>query len=462
MENDTGRPGEGAGFIEEEKTAAEAEPDVKNCEDSAKQESEGAAESESEDAAEVKNKDAVEAKSKDAAEAEKESIPQENSADETEKAEEEPRIISEPDKNGVRYYFINKKGKSRGTGSRANSVGGNGGGKNHLRNSLLILLGIFCVVIAIGVSCSHLEKSITDSIWGGDVQEETAAPDYPYIAILNVSGTIQESNSDYLGNASGYQHQWTLDKIDQLIADDNNYGLVFFVDSPGGGVYESDELYFKIKEYQEETERPVYSAMGSMAASGGYYISAPCDKIIANRNCWTGSIGVTIGTIYDISGLLEKYGIKTKTITSGENKAMGSSVEPMTAEQEAIFRSLVDEAYEQFVGIVAEGRGMSADEVKKIADGRIYTAKQALDIGLIDGIGTLDEACGDMVETYELWNCDIVTLEPGYSSGIFDTIFSKLGAIGAGRSGDVQALLSEVEKGNEFPVSYMCEALDNR
>lgn len=110
--------------------------------------------------------------------------------------------------------------------------------------------------------------------------------------------------------------------------------MILFVNSPGGGVYESDELYLKIKEYQEQTECPVYAVMGSMAASGGYYISAPADKIVANRNTWTGSIGVTIGTLYDISGLLEQYGVKTETITAGRNKAMGSSVEPMTEEQE--------------------------------------------------------------------------------------------------------------------------------
>ena len=199
--------------------------------------------------------------------------------------------------------------------------------------------------------------------------------------------------------------------------------------------------------------------MGEMAASGGYYISAPCDKIFANRNCWTGSIGVTIGTIYDISGLLEKYGIKTQTITSGKNKAMGSSVEPLTDEQQAIYQSLVDEAYEQFVGIVAEGRDMSTAEVKEIADGRVYTAKQALELGLIDEIGTLSDAANDMVDKYELWDCDVVTLEPGYSTSIFDTLFSKVDALSTGRTGDVAALLDAIDDGGDFPISYMCEAL---
>ena len=112
----------------------------------------------------------------------------------------------------------------------------------------------------------------------------------------------------------------------------------------------------KLKEYKEKTKRPVYAYMGSMAASGGYYISAPADMIFANRNCWTGSIGVTIGTLYDLSGFLERHGIKAVTIASGRNKSMGSIVDPLTDEQRRIFQSLVDEAYDQFVNIVAEER----------------------------------------------------------------------------------------------------------
>ena len=89
-----------------------------------------------------------------------------------------------------------------------------------------------------------------------------------------------------------------------MAEDDRNKGMILYVNTPGGSVYASDELYLKIKDYQETTGRPVYSSMQSQATSGGYYISAPCDKIIANRNCWTGSIGVTMGTFIDISGLL--------------------------------------------------------------------------------------------------------------------------------------------------------------
>ncbi len=241
-----------------------------------------------------------------------------------------------------------------------------------------------------------------------------------------------------------------------MIADDENKGMILYVDTPGGSVFASDELYFKIKEYQEKTERPVYASMQSMAASGGYYISAPCDKIIANRNCWTGSIGVTLGTMYDISELLDNLGIKTNTITSGANKAMGSNVEPMTSEQRAIFQSMVDEAYEQFVGIVAEGRDMKISKVKKLADGRIYTAKQALDNGLIDQIGTFEEAAADMKKTYALGDCAVESFTAPVTSD-WTSLLGQAAGAASGKNGlSAEAIEQLLDLNGKFAFSYLC------
>lgn len=320
-----------------------------------------------------------------------------------------------------------------------------------LKKSLIVFGCIIAGIVILGLITNYFIKGI----FGG--YEEDIAATGPYIAKLYIEGTIMSGQTDTFGLPIGYQHRWTLDKIDELIADHNNRGLVLFVDSPGGGVYESDELYLKIKEYQETTDRPVYVVMGSMAASGGYYISAPADKIIANRNTWTGSIGVTIGTIYDISALLEEYGVKTITITAGDNKAMGSITEPLTEEQLAIFQSLVDEAYEQFTGIVSEERNISIGDVKALADGRVYTAKQALDLGLIDQIGTQDEAMDDMMDQYDLWNCDVIEVVYRGNS-LLGSLFSGV-SIPDLRGGDVSAILNEIDDGNKFPISYECELL---
>lgn len=280
----------------------------------------------------------------------------------------------------------------------------------------------------------------------------------PYIAELSVNGTIQGDADDSLTSQQSYHHSWTLSKIKSLKNDTNNRGLILFVNTPGGGVYESDELYLAIKDYKESTGRPVYSYMASEAASGGYYISAPCDRIFANRNCWTGSIGVTIGTLYDITGLLEKYGVKTVSIHAGKNKAMGSYTEELTKEQQEILKSLVDEAYDQFVGIVAEGRKMKVEEVKKLADGRIYTAKQAKENGLIDEIGTFDEAVAEMKKTYELDGCTVQELEyPKKDSFLRDLLQSVSGLREEKLDTDLDRLQALMDNNGKFSVTYLAQ-----
>jgi len=354
---------------------------------------------------------------------------------------------TKPDENGISYYKIESKSGSAGTR------------KNGLRNGLIILGVIFAGIIILGVSCNRLAGDFFSNIGlPGDMGvtiEEPALPAYDYIAQIAVEGTIMDGNTDMFGYAIGYQHQWTLELINELKNDSNNKGLIIWVDSPGGGVYESDELYLAIKDYQDSTGRPVYSVMGSMAASGGYYISAPADKIIANRNTWTGSIGVTMGTYFDVSEFLMSHGVKTVTITSGRNKAMGSMFEPMTEEQLAIFKSLIDEAYGQFVGIVAEGRNMNNDKVRQLADGRIYTAKQALDAGLIDQIGTLEEATLDMQKSYGLQNCRVEELYYSQNKPFFDFLNGLAGLISEAETGDMAVLKKMMDENSEMMPMYL-------
>lgn len=363
--------------------------------------------------------------------------------------------ISEPDGGGVRYYEPPGGGAPYG----GRPPGGEKSGS--LKKPLIIFAGIILILIILSVSCNMMVKntigkgSLMGAGTGGQpvVSQENIRD--PHVSVISVKGVITANPGGMFQQAT-YNHQFTLDSIDAAMDNDANKGILLFVDSPGGGVYESDELYMKIREYQKKTGRPVYSYMGSMAASGGYYISAPCEKIIANRNCWTGSIGVTIGTIYDISGLLEKHGIKTVTITSGANKAMGGMTEPMTEEQKEIFQSLVDEAYEQFVGIVAEGRGKTVDETKVLADGRIYTAKQAKQVGLVDEIATYDEALEMMRKNEKLKDVDFVELKPP-KEDFFSSLLSQAAALRDTGNGDLRALMEIMDRQGEFPIMYMTD-----
>lgn len=245
------------------------------------------------------------------------------------------------------------------------------------------------------------------------------------IAVLPVQGELSASSGS-LFSSNSYNHSWTLDQIDSLMNKPNNKGLILVVNSPGGGVYESDQLYLKLKEYKEVTKRPIYVYMSQMAASGGYYISMAADKIYANRMTTTGSIGV-IMSVTDTTEFQKKIGIKTEYIVSGKNKAMGN---PLTSEQREILQSMIDETYDIFISLVSEGRKMNLEKVKKLADGRIYTAKQAKEAGLIDEIGDFDDVIEDFKKTYNLENSNVIVLteETGFFSGfksILLNVFSK-------------------------------------
>lgn len=212
-----------------------------------------------------------------------------------------------------------------------------------------------------------------------------------YIAKLVVSGVIEDENKTY-------NQQWILDTISELKEDGDNKGIALFIDSPGGGVYQADEVYLALLDYSA-SGKPVYAYMGPLAASGGYYISCGAKYVMANRNTLTGSIGVLAGQFVDATGLLDKMGIKSETIHAGKNKNMGSFNEPVTDEQRKIMQAVADECYDQFVQIVSKARGMPVSSVKNLADGRIYTARQAKENSLIDAIGSFDELVAYMTKT---------------------------------------------------------------
>ena len=213
-----------------------------------------------------------------------------------------------------------------------------------------------------------------------------------FIAVVPVRGSIQASSdsSGFSQSLEEYNHDLLMDYVNRLMDSDKNKGIILRMDTPGGTVYHSDELYLKLKEYKEKTERPIWVYMESYCCSGGVYIASVADEQYANRITTTGSIGVIMSN-YDTTKLYKKLGIKTDNIVSGNNKDMGAGGKSMTDEQRAIYQSVVDEYYERFVEIVAEGRDMSVEEVKKLADGRIYTAEQATENGLIDGIKQSEE-----------------------------------------------------------------------
>ena len=238
------------------------------------------------------------------------------------------------------------------------------------------------------ISSSGSYRVGTDS----DSYDPNAAKAYKreFIAALYIEGTISEANQDY-------NQKWLMDTIAALKKNKKNTALAVFINSPGGAVYQADEVYLALQDYKT-TGRPVYVYQGSMAASGGYYISCAANKIYANRNTLTGCIGVIMGSSFDLTGLFDKLGIKSTTIHSGKNKNMMNYNEPLTEEQAAIMQSICDECYDQFVSIVAKNRSIQYNTCCKLSDGRLYTAKQALENRLIDAIDSWDNMLSDLAE----------------------------------------------------------------
>lgn len=292
---------------------------------------------------------------------------------------------------------------------------------------------------------SNSETKIKDKLLG---KKENKFPKNEYIAKLFIKGVISESNDSY-------NQEWILSTIKNLQEDTNNRGIILVINSPGGGVYQADEVFLALEKYKKETERPVYAYFTSLAASGGYYVGCAADYIMANRNSLTGSIGVIAGQFTDLTGLMEKWGIKSTTIHSGRNKLMGNFNEPMTQEQQEIMQSIADECYEQFTDIVAESRGLSKEEVYKLADGRIYTASQAKEASLINSIGTLDE----LIETMQRKEFDFAEYETADFSyqkedSIYRMIMGSAKEFKKASLGIPDAVMEVLEPQIEFPAYY--------
>jgi protease-4 len=196
------------------------------------------------------------------------------------------------------------------------------------------------------------------------------------VAVLEIEGAIDDSQTVLAELKRFKDMPWVK-------------AVVVRIDSPGGAVAPTQEIFEEI--LRSKKQKPFIASMGGMATSGGYYIAAACDKIMANPGTLTGSIGV-IMQLTNVEELMKKIGVRGVNVKSGPNKDIGSPFQPLSPEGREILQSLVDNVHSQFVTAVAKGRGMEEAKVRKLADGRIYSGAQAQQLGLIDQFGTLQDA----------------------------------------------------------------------
>jgi len=218
----------------------------------------------------------------------------------------------------------------------------------------------------------------------------------PKILMLDIDGEI--TDSDASGVLGWVLSEGTVsrvrDEIERAEDRDDIAAILLRIDSPGGSPTASDAVYQQLKKFKQEHGVPVYAQLMSTAASGGYYIAVAADEIFAGPTTVTGSIGVVMLGL-NLSGLMDKIGIENQTLTSGPFKDAGSYLRPMERAERAQLQSVIDDLYDRFVSVVDEGRPkLDQAAVKKLADGRVYSAPQALEAGLVDEISSLEDTIG--------------------------------------------------------------------
>jgi len=219
------------------------------------------------------------------------------------------------------------------------------------------------------------------------------------VLVIDVEGMLSALEPGGVFNREGDVLSRVYSRLQAAGEDGLVRGIILRLDTPGGDVTSSDILYREILKFKKRTGLPVVALMMSVAASGGYYVASACDAIVAHPSTITGSIGV-ISLFPDVEGLLSKLGVKVQVVKSGELKDAGSPFRDLSEEEQRLFQGIVDELYERFLEVIHERRkdALSLEEIRDLADGRVYTAQQALKLKLVDEVGYFDEALNHVLQ----------------------------------------------------------------
>ncbi|MGA2958047.1 MAG: signal peptide peptidase SppA [Thermodesulfobacteriota bacterium] len=229
----------------------------------------------------------------------------------------------------------------------------------------LMVFGVLLSLFLVSIWALSYFSNREESLWGGEK-----------VAIIEIRGVIIDP-------------QPVVEKLVKLRKNEKVKAIVLRIDSPGGAVGPAQEIYAEVRKAQKE--KKVLVSVGSVAASGGYYIACGADKIMANPGSITGSIGVIVESL-NVEELLNKLGLKSVVVKSGKVKDMGSPFRPMTDEEKKLLQGVLDSVHEQFIRAVAEGRNLPLEKVRELADGRIFSGEQARALGLVDELGNFEDA----------------------------------------------------------------------
>jgi protease IV len=267
---------------------------------------------------------------------------------------------------------------------------------------LFVFGGLFVVFLAFLLLAYGAVKGEGPRLGGG-----------PRIGIVEVKGEI---GAGVRGTVDADE---TLRVIKRYMDDGDMKAIVVRIDSPGGAVAPSQEIYDELKKLADK--KTVVCSMGNLAASGGFYIAMACPHILAEPGTLTGSIGV-ISQFANVKGLVERFNVKMETIKSGKLKDAGNPFRDMTPEDRAYWQSLIDQVYLQFLQAVVDSRQLPEAEVRKIADGRVLTGQQAQELGLIDELGNFNDAVDTAKEEAGLTGEPRLVYPPEERSRIFEEL----------------------------------------
>ena len=314
-----------------------------------------------------------------------------------------------------------------------------------------MLFGLYLLVFS---GCSFISVSLIPSV---EPFEETTIMGMgkDKILIVDISGIISDEGKHGLGFLSDEPN--TVSRIKEELTtaaqDDSIKAIILRINSPGGTVTASDIIYHEIEQFKKTSGVPVIACIMDVGASGGYYVAVSADKIVAHPTTVTGSIGVIMLNL-SVEGLMQKIGVKDTSIKTGEHKDMGSPLKTMTEEEQKIFHGVLDDMYQKFLAVIVKNRqGLSMEKLRPLADGRIYTARQALELGLIDQIGYLDDAVSLAKEASGLTAARVIIYHrPGTYK---NNLYSQLNAPGFGSFNLINVDLKTLVKSGAPSFMYL-------
>ncbi len=326
---------------------------------------------------------------------------------------------------------------------------------------LLLGLVVFTEVLRNTAGWSFGAKGGRESgRWLEEVTVENNGSDHK-IAIIDVEGIITSMG---VGRRSRNMVDLIEDQLRMAARDAAVKAVLLKVDSPGGEVMASDDISRALLDFQDKSGKPVIAAMGGLGASGGYYVSAPCQWIVANELTMTGSIGVIMST-FNYRGLLDKVGVYPQVYKSGRFKDMlrgSKKLEEIEPEEQKMIQAMIDETYAKFVSVVEEGRSRSqkensgqgkplADNWKQFADGRVLTGKQAFDLGFVDELGNFDAAVRRARKLGQIADANLIRYQEPFALG---SLFSMFGSSeGSSLKVDLGFQLPRLEAGRMYFLS---------